>query len=341
MESRTSDSIVVLDQPPADDRPFIVTHNGYFQCDEALAIAMLQLLPEYRDLPIVRTRDTSIIERAKFAIDVGGEYEPDRLRFDHHQRDFNETFTSDQFIKLSSAGLIYRHFGKEIIKQVCGEKWELDEEALRIVYQKCYNAFIKHIDGFDNGIESHTGIANYHVTTSLPARVNMWNHAWTDTENFTTTGQNEAFKGVVVLTGTEFVAHLTNIVAVWLPALKVVEEAVLWRHHIHPSGSIICLKKSCPFREHLHELEKKQGCHILYVVYEDVDTKWRAIATNIPNSRFRSRKPFPPAIRGLRDEELRKKSGVPDAMFVHMNGFIAGAESYEGALKLALLGMEG
>jgi hypothetical protein len=45
-------------------------------------------------------------------VDVGGEYDPARHRYDHHQRGFTEVFDagSEAFgkIKLSSAGLVYK-----------------------------------------------------------------------------------------------------------------------------------------------------------------------------------------------------------------------------------------
>eukprot|EP00163_Fabomonas_tropica_P029450 TRINITY_DN6305_c0_g1_i2.p1 TRINITY_DN6305_c0_g1~~TRINITY_DN6305_c0_g1_i2.p1 ORF type:complete len:120 (-),score=8.44 TRINITY_DN6305_c0_g1_i2:139-498(-) len=40
----------------------IGTHNGHFHCDEALACAMLKLLPEYKDASITRTRDPAVLD---------------------------------------------------------------------------------------------------------------------------------------------------------------------------------------------------------------------------------------------------------------------------------------
>ena len=41
---------------------FIGTHNGSFHCDEALAIGMLKILPEYENLDIIRTRDPELLK---------------------------------------------------------------------------------------------------------------------------------------------------------------------------------------------------------------------------------------------------------------------------------------
>jgi len=49
-----------------------------------------------------------LLDKAVVVVDVEGVYDPDLLRFDHHQRDFNETFDEDHFIKLSSDGLVWK-----------------------------------------------------------------------------------------------------------------------------------------------------------------------------------------------------------------------------------------
>lgn len=52
-------------------------------------------------------------------------------------------------MKLSSAGLIYCHFGHKVIKQLVPE---LTDDDVEKVFKKVYNTFIKEIDGIDNGI---------------------------------------------------------------------------------------------------------------------------------------------------------------------------------------------
>lgn len=60
----------------------------------------------------------------------------------------------DCTLKLSSAGLIYCHFGHRIIKQLVPE---LNEDDLEKVFKKVYETFIKEIDGIDNGIPMFDG----------------------------------------------------------------------------------------------------------------------------------------------------------------------------------------
>lgn len=86
-------------------------------------------------------------------VDVGGEYDPSRLRFDHHQRGFEETFSEKySHIKLSSAGLIYRHFGKQVISKITGLT---DEKKVERLYQRLYKGMIAAMDGIDNGVPQY------------------------------------------------------------------------------------------------------------------------------------------------------------------------------------------
>ena len=64
----------------------IGTHNGKFHCDEALACYMLKQLPEYAEATIVRTRDMEVLKTCDIVVDVGGEYDSSKHRYDHHQR---------------------------------------------------------------------------------------------------------------------------------------------------------------------------------------------------------------------------------------------------------------
>lgn len=86
----------------------IGTHSGTFHADEALATFLLRLLPEYKDAALVRSRDPKALDECTIVVDVGGVYDPDALRFDHHQRGFEENFGMGFVTKLSSAGLVYK-----------------------------------------------------------------------------------------------------------------------------------------------------------------------------------------------------------------------------------------
>ncbi|KAL0221278.1 hypothetical protein RCL1_001132 [Eukaryota sp. TZLM3-RCL] len=84
----------------------IVTHSGRFHADDALSVFLLQQLPQFRDAEIIRSRDPDVIASADVVVDIGGVYDPTLNRFDHHQRDFAESFP-DSEVKLASCGLVW------------------------------------------------------------------------------------------------------------------------------------------------------------------------------------------------------------------------------------------
>lgn len=90
--------------------PYLIgTHSGTFHCDESLAFFLLNLLPKFKNnSTLIRTRDSSKLEECDLVIDVGGQFNLESLRFDHHQRGFNQVFGGEFITKLSSAGLIYK-----------------------------------------------------------------------------------------------------------------------------------------------------------------------------------------------------------------------------------------
>ena len=100
----------------------IGTHNGSFHCDESLACSLLKLLPQYANARVVRTRwrssfeckiyspiiilnlkqfiiflpfrDPAVLDTCTLVVDVGGEFNREKHRYDHHQKTFSETLNS-------------------------------------------------------------------------------------------------------------------------------------------------------------------------------------------------------------------------------------------------------
>ncbi len=132
------------------------THDGIFHCDEVLACYLLKLLPQYKNANIIRTRDENILKDCDIVVDVGGVYDPSTHRYDHHQRSFGQTLSSllpnkQSTIKLSSAGLIFAHFGHQIIANLLN--WDKNDDKTDVVFDKVYENFVQEIDAIDNGID--------------------------------------------------------------------------------------------------------------------------------------------------------------------------------------------
>ena len=333
---KTIESTVVQSVKSGPDH--IVTHSGTFHCDEALACALLKSLPEYKDKPICRTRDNQLIDAGGLVVDVGAIFEVERKRFDHHQRGFTECFNSNKKIKLSSAGLIYKYYGKNILKSLLPENFH---NYVDVLYLKLYEDFIEHIDGIDNGVESYeNGEKNYRVTTTLSSRVSR---LFPRKDSGDKNEENERFREAMELTATEFCDSLNYLVQEWLPARSSVQLAMEKATSIHPTGDILKLDQSLPWKGHLIELEGYLNCKgkFKFVLFPD-GTNWRvqAIPPVGDPEGFGMRVPLKKEWQGLRDEELSKASGIPDCIFVHATGFIGGNKTYQGALEMALKSVE-
>ncbi|WP_334169494.1 MYG1 family protein, partial [Timonella senegalensis] len=61
----------------------IATHNGKFHADDVFGVALLKQL--YPDAQVVRSRDPKVLDQADIVLDVGGVYDVEARRFDHHQ----------------------------------------------------------------------------------------------------------------------------------------------------------------------------------------------------------------------------------------------------------------
>jgi len=79
---------------------------------------------------------------------------------------------------------------------------------------------------------------------------------------------------------------------------------------------------------------------VMFVIYPDSDGNQYQIKTvPVEAGSFTARMDLPEAWAGLRDAELAALSGVADSVFCHLNLFIGGARSFEGAVKMAELAL--
>lgn len=145
------------------------------------------------------------------------------------------------------------------------------------------------------------------------------------------------------LAGTDFISILFYLKDSVFSARTVVERAFNSRFSVHPSGRIMLLDPRCPWKDHLVSIESEHNCpedqKIYFAIYFD-NRLWMVHAMSITASSFTSRRNLNKSWHGLREQELQSISGVPDSEFIHTNGFIGGAWSFEGALSLAIKSME-
>ena len=267
--------------------PLIGTHNGHFHADEALAVYLLRLLPAYTPSTLIRTRDPASLSSCHTVVDVGGEYDPSNHRYDHHQRTFTTTFPRRN-TKLSSAGLIYLHFGKAIIAQQTGlDASSPDTETL---WQKLYTEFIEAIDANDNGISVYppsdtaklekrfndTGITLSSLVSDLNNDISITappsdDSTTTATDSHSTTGhpppptetaqrtEDLRFLSASELMGKTFLRKLSGYHHSWLPARSTVLTAYEKRFEHDARGRILVLREPTPWKDHLYTFESSSA----------------------------------------------------------------------------------
>jgi len=122
----------------------IVTHNGNFHADDVFSIAALKsIFPSFN---LIRTRDLDVIAKADIVVDVGGEYDAETGRFDHHQR--GGAGERENGIPYSSFGLIWQHYGLEI----CEGNQELVNALDAGLVSNIDAVDCGHIEGIQEGI---------------------------------------------------------------------------------------------------------------------------------------------------------------------------------------------
>jgi uncharacterized UPF0160 family protein len=152
----------------------VATHNGRFHADEVMACMVLGKVFEIK---ILRSRDEQILANCDILVDVGGKYKPNSGKFDHHQAGCNATFDYS-LIPLSSAGMVYKKYGKELIQKYMqnlkpkslkaetlgpplhGKKSAPagasgappTKKSLGRIYQLLYKTLFREIDAIDNGV---------------------------------------------------------------------------------------------------------------------------------------------------------------------------------------------
>lgn len=283
-------------------RKLLVTHNGTFHADDIFATAALSIMLD-GNIKVVRTRDPEIISKADFVYDVGGEHNPDKNLFDHHQK--GGAGARDNGIPYAAFGLVWKKYGEKI----CGSKIVADQLDKRLVQP---------IDANDNGINLFTvegEIAPYIIQDLFF----LFRPSWKEVQDFDT-AFNEVVKIAIVIINREIKKMSDNLEA---------ENFVTEAYNKSTNKQIIVIDGPYPWHEVLGNHPEP-----IYAVFPKIDT-WRVECVRKEKYSFENRKPLPAEWAGLRDEKLAEITGVKDATFCHNGRFMAVSKSKEGALELA------
>lgn len=292
----------------------LITHSGSFHADDVFACATLSLLLENKkqNFEVIRTRDMDVIKTGDYVFDVGGIYDADTNRFDHHQ--VGGAGDRDNGIPYSSFGLIWKHYGEEITGS---------SKAKDIIEKN----LVQPVDAFDNGVslvEKKSEIVPYLIQNAFLAMCPTWIEGKDKSDEYF--GQSvEIAKNVLIR---EIIQ--TN-------AILEAENRILEIYNNSTDKRIIVLDNKYPYESILEQFKEP-----IYVVFPRMDDTgfWSVKGVRVEAKSFINRKDFPKSWGGLQNEELAKLTGVEDAVFCHRNFFMVVARTKQGAIKLAELALK-
>jgi len=279
------------------------THDGMFHADDVTACALLMMVGLIKGDRIVRTRDNSLLESCEFVADVGGELDPERKRFDHHQ----QSFTGSQ----AAAGLVLDYLES---------RKYLDHDLCRYLREHLVDG----VDAWDNG-----RIQPNPLVCSFSQVVGLFNPADIAPDK---RQQDRAF-----LEATEFVlGHLKRLQKRWetFNSIKDVVALVMSR-----DKQLLVFDSSLPWQEAFFNLGG--ASHPALFLIMPVGDHWKL--RGIPPSEDRKmdlKKPLPAQWAGLSDRELEQASGIKGAIFCHKSRFVSVWATREAALQAAKIALE-
>jgi uncharacterized UPF0160 family protein len=283
----------------------IVTHNGNFHADDVFSIAALKTI--FPSFTLIRTRDLEVIAKADIVIDVGGEYDAETGRFDHHQR--GGAGERENGIPYSSFGLIWQKYGVDI----CQGNQDVANAVDAGLVSTIDAIDCGHVEGIYDGI-------------SLSQTISMFNPTWQEDNHFDSCFDEAVDFASRVLT--RFIASASGGISAKTIVATAIENA--------EDPRVIVLEKYIPWKRTVHALSDKA----LYMIYPSQTGQWRIQTVPVEPGSFEDRKPLPKEWAGLSDKALQDETGINDAMFCHNGLFIAGAESFESTIKMAAIALQ-
>jgi uncharacterized UPF0160 family protein len=318
---------------PLPQKEVWVTHDGPRHADETLALARVAALRG--DLEVCFSRDKRLFapDKAFPLVDVGGEHDPARRRWDHH---FRPVPARPDGLPLSSFGLMS------------------PEDEVN-------HPLVRHVDAVDNGVRGAAplpvwwpnmapggdgGSVGWCVARANP--VNLDGQEVTD-DQFAARGA-ELIQLFSQLFSSE--GRLLPPDAAEAKASAIQEQLRVW-HAEHEAAYAASLErvKAATSEPALVKVfsQFEVACfdwlagntETLFVVFPGPGRRqWMCRQVPVAPGRLEGRKALPQAWAGKAGSVLADLTGVADAVFCHANAFICGAASQAGAEALAWKAVE-
>lgn len=272
------------------------THDGTFHADEVTACALLLIYGFIDRDKIVRTRLPHRLAACEFVCDVGGEYNPSKKLFDHHQVSYRG--------EASSAGMVWSYLH---------EIGKVDQAT----YMFLQRSLIHGVDAHDNGrVTSEPGSCTFsHIISNfVPIHYDA-----------SAQEQDQAFH--------EALRFVEGHIKRSLERFAYVQESRdLVKASMAERKEYLYFSKAMPWIDAFFELNGQNHPAQFVIMPSGNHWKLRGIPpTN--DERMKVRRPLPQEWGGLLDGDLKRVSKIPGAIFCHKGLFISVWETQEDAFK--------
>lgn len=314
----------------------IATHSGSFHADDVFGVGVLMgVFPSHT---LTRTRKQELIDAADFVVDVGGTWDAATGRFDHHQRGFDGARPAHEVdgqtkpgVGYASAGLVWTAHGADYVKAWASANGQsLNAQAVDDIVRSIDHSLVQYLDIVDTGQgDVSPGIFGL---SSLIAQLNThWMEEKGMDQSTKAQLQETRFREAIAITR-KFLDHAISKKVAQISAVDTVRAAPRL-----VGGKVLHLQEGgMPWtRVVVDEMPE-----VMFVIYPDSDGDQYQIKTvPVEPGSFTARMDLPKNWAGLRDQELAAVTGVEDSVFCHLNLFIGGARSFNGAVRLAELAL--
>jgi uncharacterized UPF0160 family protein len=296
----------------------LITHDGTFHADEVLStVVLITLFPHAK---VIRTRDPALLGSAgaeSILYDVGGAYDPEANRFDHHQPGAH---TRQDGSPHSAFGLIWDRYGSEYLSLI-----GVDPDLIPGVAAEVDRSLVLGIDLLDNGALDPSTLGPAAGLT-LPSLIGDLNPPYDAPE-----GAERSWFDVAVRTASDVLIARSKGTEASLRARQDVLRSI----DVAGDHPILELPRGAPFGSAIREA----GADHISLVVHPRKTDWVLSTVSVEQGSYVRRLDLPAAWAGLEGEALAAATGVPDAVFCHRARFIAVAGSRDGAMRLAELAL--
>ncbi|MCA9568148.1 MAG: MYG1 family protein [Myxococcales bacterium] len=273
----------------------IATHDGPFHADDVMAVALLKTFVD-PEATVDRSRDPARWDAADVVVDVGGVFDAEARRFDHHQA----AYTGSR----SSAGMVL--------------DW-LEPRLEPSLARSLREGVVDYLDDVDNG-----RLAPDPRVPCFPRIVSALAETGETREELDRAFARAVDVGRAFLEG--LVAGDRRVREAEAIVVTAMDEARDAGRNVLFLDDYVSWK--APYFAHGGE-----GHPTSFVLFPGLDGSWRIVAIPPVEGSFAQKQPLPEAWAGLTDADLEAVTGIPGAVFCHRNRFIAVFKTREGALK--------